>query len=128
LIPTAAAKAEAWRLAVEDDGLANATQQAVILGFPNQNHDGLMSQYVQRYFDQVEDVWNRRTSELAQNMVVGMFPSWAEAIDPATLAAADAFLSGANLPTALRRLVSEGRADVARALRARDKDLLAAGG
>jgi aminopeptidase N len=127
LIPTAAAKAEAWRLAVDDDGLANATQQAVILGFPNQNHDGLMSQYVQRYFDQVEDVWNRRTSELAQNMVVGMFPSWASAVDPATLAAADAFLGRASLPTALRRLVSEGRADVARALRARDKDLLAAG-
>jgi aminopeptidase N len=127
LIPTAAAKAEAWRLAVDDDALANATQQAVILGFPNQSHDGLMSQYVQRYFDQVEDVWNRRTSELAQNMVVGMFPSWAAAIDPSTLAAADAFLGGANLPTALRRLVSEGRADVARALRARDKDLLAAG-
>jgi aminopeptidase N len=125
LIPTAAAKAEAWRLAVEDDTLANATQQAVIIGFANQGYDGLMAPYVPRYFEQVEDVWNRRTSELAQNMVSGMFPSWASAIDPATVAAADIFLDRSGLPFALRRLVSEGRADVARALRARATDTAA---
>jgi aminopeptidase N len=125
LIPTAAAKAEAWRLAVEDDTLANATQQSVIIGFANQGYDGLMTPYVQRYFEQVEDVWNRRTSELAQNMVSGLFPSWASAIEPATVAAADKFLDRSGLPFALRRLVSEGRADVARALRARATDTAA---
>ena len=46
----------------------------MILGFANQGYDGLMTPYVARYFDQVEDVWNRRTSELAQNMVVGPVP------------------------------------------------------
>ena len=39
-----------------------------------------------------------------------------------TVAAADAFLADRALPSALRRLVSEGRADVVRALRARQAD------
>jgi aminopeptidase N len=127
LQPTSAAKAEAWRLAVEDDTLANATQQAVILGFPNQGYEGLLDSYIPRYFEQIEDVWNRRTSELAQNVVVGMFPSWASAIDTSTVAAADEFLARTGLPPALRRLVSEGRAEVTRALRARETDTAAAG-
>jgi aminopeptidase N len=72
-------------------------------------------------------VWDRRTSELAQNMVVGMFPSWSAAVAPSTVAAADAFLAESGLPAALRRLVSEGRADIVRALRARATDQAAAG-
>ncbi len=125
LRPVAEAKAEAWRLAVEDDTLANATQSAVILGFPNQGYDGLMTPYVARYFDQVEEVWNRRTSELAQNMVVGLFPTWASAITPETVALADSFLARSGLPTSLRRLVGEGRADVVRSLKARETDIAA---
>jgi aminopeptidase N len=126
LVPTEAAKAEAWRLAVDDDTLANATQQAVIVGFANQNHDELLTPYITRYFEQVHEVWDRRTSELAQNMVVGMFPSWSAAVAPSTVTAADAFLAQSGLPAALRRLVSEGRADVVRALRARATDQAAA--
>jgi aminopeptidase N len=127
LQPTEAAKAQAWRLAVEDDTLTNATQQAVILGFPNQVHDGLLTPYVQRYFEQIQDVWERRTSELAQNVVVGLFPSWSAAVDKSTLELAEEFMSRQGLPSALRRLVSEGHADVARALRARETDSAAGG-
>jgi aminopeptidase N len=67
-------------------------------------------------------VWDRRTSELAQNVVIGLFPTWTSTISDSTLRAADAFLAGDGLPTALRRLVSEGRADVQRALAARAAD------
>ena len=38
------------------------------------------------------------------------------------LAAAEEFLGGLHVPAALRRLVSEGRAGVARALQAREFD------
>ena len=41
------------------------------------------------------------------------------------MAAADAFLAGADLPPALRRLVSEGRDDLLRALHARERDAAA---
>jgi aminopeptidase N len=123
LQPTEQAKAEAWRLAVHDDTLPNAMQAAVIAGFASSLHGELIAPYAARYFDEVEDVWSRRTSELAQNVVVGLFPTWTSTIDQATLDAADEFLSRPTLTTGLKRLVSEGRADVARALKARAADL-----
>jgi aminopeptidase N len=122
LQPTPEAKAEAWRLAVEDDTLPNAMQAAVIVGFAHPTQGELLTPYVQRYFADVRGVWERRTSELAQNMVVGLFPTWTSTIAPDTLAAADSFLADPDVAPALRRLVSEGRADVQRALAARAAD------
>jgi aminopeptidase N len=122
LEPTAAAKAEAWRLAVDDDSLPNAVQEAVIAGFAHSTQGDLLTPYVDRYFAEVAEVWQRRTSELAQNVVVGLFPTWTSTIDLATIAAADEFLARDDLPKALRRLVGEGRADIVRALAARAAD------
>ena len=75
-----------------------------------------------RYFEVVPEVWRRRSSELAQNVVIGLFPTWTSTISQSTVDAADQFLAQPDLPSALRRLISEGRADVARALRARAAD------
>jgi aminopeptidase N len=122
LRPLAEAKAEAWRLATEDDDLPNAMQEAVIAGFSHPTQGALVEPYVPRYFDAVPEVWRRRSSELAQNVVIGLFPTWTSTITQATLDAADEFLARSELPAALRRLVSEGRSDVARALRARATD------
>ncbi|MCU1655943.1 MAG: pepN, partial [Pseudonocardiales bacterium] len=122
LQPTPEAKAEAWRLAVEDDSLPNAMQEAVIAGFAHPTQGELVKPYVERYFAEVADVWERRTSELAQNVAIGLFPTWPSTITQATVAAADAFLAREGLPAALRRLVGEGRADVLRAIRARAAD------
>jgi aminopeptidase N len=122
LQPTPEAKEEAWRRAVEDDTLPNAMQEAVIAGFAHPTQGELVAPYVQRYFADVRAVWERRTSELAQNVVIGLFPTWTSTISDDTVAAADAFLAAGDAPTALRRLVSEGRADVVRALRAREAD------
>ncbi|MDQ2796081.1 MAG: ERAP1-like C-terminal domain-containing protein, partial [Actinomycetota bacterium] len=120
--PTAEAKEQAWQLAVHDDSLPNAVQEAVIMGFAPSMQGELVAPYVQRYFADIRDVWDRRTSELAQNIVVRLFPSWTSTINQDTVDAADAFLAGPDLPTALRRLVIEGRADIVRALRARAAD------
>jgi aminopeptidase N len=122
LQPTAEAKQEAWRLAVDDDTLPNAMQGAVIAGFSHPTQGALVAPYVARYFADIRDVWERRTSELAQNVVIGLHPTWTSTISADTLAAADAFLAAADLPPALRRLVGEGRADVQRALTARAAD------
>jgi aminopeptidase N len=122
LQPTAEAKAEAWRTAVEDEQLPNAMHSAIIAGFAHPTQGELLRPYVERYFADVRGVWERRTNELAQSVVVGLFPTWTSTIDPATIAAADAFLSQPDIPSALRRLVSEGRADVERALAARAAD------
>ena len=122
LQPTAEAKAEAWRLAVHDDELPNAMQKAVVSGFAHWNQGELLRPYVDRYFADIRGVWERRTSELAQTAVEGLFPRWTSTCTPETVAAADRFLADTEVPPALRRLVSEGRADVVRSLRAREAD------
>jgi aminopeptidase N len=78
--------------------------------------------YVERYFADIGELWDRRTSEVAQNVVVRLFPTWSSTITRETYDAATAFLDGPDVPGALRRLVIEGRADVQRALTARDVD------
>ena len=119
LRPTAEAKAEAWRLATEDDELPNAMNEAVIAGFFHPAQAELTAPYVQPYFAVIPDVWERRTSEPAQNVVVGLFPGLAstEVIDRA-----EAFLADPANPPALRRLVAEGRDDALRALRGQARD------
>ena len=57
--------------------------------------------------------------EIAKNAVQYLFPP---VVEPRTIAAADEWLSDAEQPPALRRLVFEGRDGIARALRARERD------
>ncbi|WP_375502361.1 aminopeptidase N [uncultured Jatrophihabitans sp.] len=128
LQPTAEAKEHAWHLAVDDDTLPNAMQEAVIGGFAHPTQGALLAPYVERYFSVIAEIWERRTSELAQNVVVGLFPTWTSTITPSTVEAADAFLDRDDVPNALRRLVQEGRADIQRALNARAADSAAATG
>jgi aminopeptidase N len=120
LIPTAEAKERAWQRAVHDDSLPNAVSDAIISGFSHPAQRGLLADYTDRYFAEVAEVWQRRTSERAQPVVQGLFPSWA--VDKRTIDAADAWLADESRPAALRRLVSEGRAGVIRALAAREFD------
>ncbi|WP_431878478.1 aminopeptidase N [Amycolatopsis sacchari] len=117
--PTAESKAEAWQRAVYDDELPNAMSNAVIGGFSHPGQKHLLGEYVAKYFDVIDDVWRRRSSERAQPTVVGLFPAWA--VDQSTVDAADAWLAQER-PAALRRLVSEGRAGIVRALAAREFD------
>ncbi|MDP9117998.1 MAG: aminopeptidase N [Actinomycetota bacterium] len=122
LAPNAEAKEQAWRRAVDDEELPNAMQEAVIAGFSYPTQGDLVKPYVQRYFAEAAAVWERRTSELAQNVIVGLFPTWTSTISQETVDAADEFLAGEDVPAALRRLVGEGRADVVRAIQARRTD------
>ena len=119
LRPTAAAKAEAWRLATEDDELPNAMNEAVIGGFFHPAQTELTEPYVQPYFAVIPDVWERRTSEPAQNVVVGLFP---DAASTDVVERAEAFLADPANPPALRRPVAEGRDDTVRSLRGRTRD------
>ncbi|EID53025.1 aminopeptidase N [Saccharomonospora xinjiangensis] len=119
LRPTAEAKAQAWQRAVYDDESPNAVNEAVIAGFTHPAQKHLLGDYTQRYFEVLDEVWSRRSSERAQPTVLGLYPSWDVSQDG--IAQADAWLAGAHA-AALRRLVSEGRAGVVRALAARQFD------
>ncbi len=67
---------------------------AVIAGFAHPTQGELLIEYRDRYFADVAGVWERRTSELAQAVAVGLFPTWTSTIAAETVAAADAFLAG----------------------------------
>jgi aminopeptidase N len=120
LRPSPEAKAEAWQRAVFDDELPNAVNEAIISGFSHPSQKALLAPYVDRYFAEVAGVWARRSSERAQPVVLGLFPAWA--VERRTVEAADAWLASEEHPPALRRLVSEGRAGIVRALAAREFD------
>jgi aminopeptidase N len=120
LRPTTQAKEEAWRRAVHDDELPNAINESIISGFSHPSQRQLLAPFAERYFADVAGVWQRRSSERAQPTVLGLFPAWA--VTPETVAAADAWLADESHPPALRRLVSEGRAGIVRALAAREFD------
>ncbi|MHC9293987.1 aminopeptidase N [Mycobacterium sp. LTG2003] len=119
--PQAAVKDGAWEQVIEDDTLANITTRAIVGGFVQPGQEELLAPYRDRYFGAISGVWERRSSEVAQTVVVGLYPSWDISQDG--LDAADRFLSDPEVPPALRRLVLEGRAGVERSLRARAFDI-----
>jgi aminopeptidase N len=118
--PQAAVKAAAWEQVIEDDTLANITTRAIVGGLVQPGQAELLAPFTDRYFSAISGVWERRSSEVAQTVVIGLYPGWD--ISQAGLDAADVFLSDPELPPALRRLVLEGRAGVERSLRARAFD------
>jgi aminopeptidase N len=118
--PQLAVKEQAWSQVIEDDTLANITARSVIGGFVEPGQAELLKPFTEHYFAAISGVWQRRSSEVAQTVVVGLYPGWDISDDG--IAAADRFLADPELPPALRRLVLEGRAGVERSLRARQFD------
>ncbi|MFJ1867652.1 aminopeptidase N [Streptomyces sp. NPDC088097] len=121
--PTAAAKAETWAAVVESGDLPNAVQEAVIGGFVQIDQRELLAPYAAKYFAAVKQVWETRSHELAQQVAVGLYPSLQ--VSRETLDATDAWLASAEPNAGLRRLVSESRAGVERALKAQAADAAA---
>ncbi|GAA5613809.1 aminopeptidase N [Streptomyces platensis] len=121
--PTAEAKAEAWASVVESDKLPNSLQEAVIGGFVQPDQRELLAPYTAKYFAAVKDIWNSRSHEMAQQIVVGHYP--ALQVSQETLDATDAWLASAEPTPALRRLMTESRAGIERALKAQQADAAA---
>ncbi|WP_410874936.1 aminopeptidase N [Nocardia sp. A7] len=117
--PIAEVKAQAWKTVVGDDSVPNITARAIVGGFAPAGQGELLAPYVAKYFAEIPAVWDRRSSEVAQTVVIGLYPHWA--ISEEAVAAADEFLAGDH-PPALYRLVSEGRSGIERSLRAREFD------
>ncbi|MFB6438112.1 aminopeptidase N [Streptomyces sp. NPDC056411] len=121
--PTTEAKTEAWASVVESDQLPNAVQEAVIGGFVQTDQRELLAPYTAKYFDAVKAIWDSRSHEMAQQIAVGLYPALQVAQE--TLDATDAWLAAAAPSAALRRLVTESRAGIERALKAQAADAAA---
>ncbi|WP_458243794.1 aminopeptidase N [Streptomyces sp. MAI_2237] len=118
--PTAEAKAEAWASVVESDKLPNAVQEAVIGGFVQADQRELLAPYTAKYFEVVKDIWGSRSHEMAQQIAVGLYPAFQ--VSQEILDRTDAWMADAEPNAALRRLVSESRSGVERALKAQAAD------
>ena len=118
-IPTAEAKEAAWEEIVSGK-LPNATFRAMLTGFMSPDQDALLEPYGKRYFDVLADVWRNWKSDMAQWFVSNAYPMYA--ISEETIAYTDEYIARTRPPAPLRRLLSENRDDVARALRCRERD------
>jgi len=90
---------------------------SMIGGFLHPDQVELLNPYVEKYFAIADNIWNVRTHEIAQDILMGLYPVYS--VDQSTVDAADAFLARTDLEPTVRRLVSEGRDSTVRALNAR---------
>ncbi|MET7279964.1 aminopeptidase N [Kribbella sp. NPDC005582] len=120
--PTAEAKEEAWRIAVESGDTPNETQFRTILGFQQPGQEDLLRPYVEKYLTAAKDVYTRLGSSMGENVLVYLSPrNLAE--QPALDALTDwlaAESTTVDAPT--RRYVSEAQADLTRAIAAQARD------
>ncbi|HEY5821975.1 MAG TPA: aminopeptidase N [Propionibacteriaceae bacterium] len=119
--PDAGAKAEAWRLAVEEDSVPNATQGWICLRFWQRDQDELLEPYIEKYFRAAEEisaatgVWAVKGSSMRKNVLRNLFP-WPADLD-SFLTRLDAWLAGADLNSSTKRAILERRDDLVRSLR-----------
>ncbi len=123
-IPDPGSKEAAWAQIVSGE-LPNAVFRAMLDGFtdPDHDHAELLEPYGRRFFDEAARVWRDWGMDMAQWFAENAYPRYM--ITPAALAAADDYLARNDPPAALRRILMEGRDDVARALRCQQRDAAA---
>jgi aminopeptidase N len=122
-IPTAEAKQEAWDTMTAGEQTI-AMFRAMLSGFADPDQPELVERYRSKYFGVVSGVWRQWSSAMAQDFVEGAYSVCA--ISPESVEATDAYIEAAEPPAALLRLLTEGRDDVLRALRCRERDRQAA--
>jgi aminopeptidase N len=121
-VPTAEAKTAAWKLLTESTDVANSVYQYTALGMRQPEQLPLLEPYVTRYFVDVEGVWRLHEHHMAEDFTLLQFPSLF--VEEATVEMATNFLD--THPTghvAMLRYVREGRANLLRAMRARQADM-----
>ncbi|MFL6064108.1 MAG: aminopeptidase N [Friedmanniella sp.] len=118
--PTAEAKSEAWRLAVEEDLIPNAQQSAICLSFWQRHQDEVLQPYIERYLQLAEDisasrgVWATKGISLRKSALRNLFP-WPTEQQP-FLHRLDTWLAQADIAQSVRRIILERRDEMVRAL------------
>ena len=130
--PEASVKAAAWEAAVHGTGLSNQLLSATIAGF-NTGTASLLAEFIDPYFECLEQVWADRSIEIASRIVRGLYPAGQD-LDGhggtpethAVLVRTDDWLTThPDAPRALRRIIIEQRSHLHRALQAQAQALTA---
>jgi aminopeptidase N len=120
-IPTAEAKAVAWQSCLHDASLPNHMLSATIVGIALPEHRDFLRPHVEEYFESLPQIWRDRTYEIASDITMGLYPH--ALVEPATIERTDVALAAMpDLPRGARRILSEGRDGIARALRCEERD------
>lgn len=123
--PEAAVKSAAWDAAVHGTSLSNQLLSATITGF-NTGPAALLGNFIDPYFECLEQVWGERSIEIASRIVRGLYPAGQD-LDGhggspdrhAVIVRTDNWLAEhAHAPHALRRIIIEQRSHLYRALTA----------
>ena len=124
-IPDATNKAETWKQLLDTE-LSTSMREVTLRGFMRARHADLLAEYVDPYFDSLLTIWENPSFEVASKNVKMLYPTYI--ISQESLDKTDAWLNGVgkDAPVVLRRLVSEGRDSLARALRIQMKDIASA--
>ena len=119
-MPDAASKEQAWVAAVERDDVPNETMRSITENFYQPYQDDVLAPYFERYLAVADTVWDERGVYRASTILSMLFPRTVATED--TLEKSDTWLATTSANQAARRLVSEGRDDLARALAAQARD------
>jgi aminopeptidase N len=120
-LPTAEAKAKAWHEVIETEGLPNQTVDAIAQGFTHVHDPALLTAYIEKYHAMLTTVWGSRTHAIAVSVVQGFYPVVLASRE--LVEASQSWLDANPAATpALRRVVSENRDGVTRALAAQQRD------
>jgi aminopeptidase N len=103
--------------------LPNAMFRATLTGFVNPDQEELTAPYRDPFFDVLLDIWANWSSDMAKRFVAIGYTICPT--DQDSIHVTDRYISRNSPPAALRRLLIEGRDDIARALRCRERDALA---
>ena len=120
-LPTADAKRAAWASLIDQADAPNTIVRAAAAGFVHPAGRELLADFVAPYFDMLLPIWESRTYQIAQYLIVGLYP--APLADVALRDATRSWLADhQDAPPALRRLVAENLAGVERALAVQERD------
>ncbi len=114
--PDAAAKAKAWEAVTVTADVPNETRRSIASAFQVSGQGELLEPYVERYLTMAETVLEEKGVWMAQVALIPLFPLANPSQE--TLDKVDAWLAATTAGAATVRYVSEGRDDLARALRA----------
>ncbi|MEI2268347.1 aminopeptidase N [Microbacterium sp. No. 7] len=120
-LPTVDAKRAAWASLIDNADLPNTVVRSAAAGFVHPAGIEALGDFVGAYFDMLLPVWESRTYQIAQYLIVGLFP--APLANTALRDATRGWLADhRDAPAALRRLVNENLAGVERALSVQERD------
>ena len=118
---TAEAKTAAWNSITKEE-MTSSIRAAIHRGFMRSGQRDLLAAYVDPYFESLITMWDNASFDIGSSFVELCYPTYIT--DKQTLEKTINWLetTGKDSPAGLRRLVSESRDALARALKAQAKD------